>query len=279
MTDKQPTIRTPQPFELSLFDSLLKAWSKDAGKQWKVVEGTESEPNSDDAESIFINLELDGSLNGQIQWELRHSDAMLLASSFLREPANEFGQEQSDAILRAFEAGVSDFKSVSAEKYGAFAVKVGIVPEALPDRESVSCLNAADDEGKKISLSTYISATLSENLTLLADSMSSAAGTAGKGLSSTEKNNRTIDEQMNLKLVMDVELNVTLRFGQRQLTLREVLDLTSGSVVELDRQVEEPVELLLDGRIIARGEAVVIDGNYGLRVTELPHPLSLPLRR
>jgi flagellar motor switch protein FliN/FliY len=73
---------------------------------------------------------------------------------------------------------------------------------------------------------------------------------------------------------MNVELNVTLRFGQRQLTLREVLELTSGSVVELDRQVEEPVELLLNGMVIARGEAVVIDGNYGLRVTEVTQHVS-----
>lgn len=81
-------------------------------------------------------------------------------------------------------------------------------------------------------------------------------------------------ESMNFDLVMDVELNVTLRFGQRQLTLREILELTTGSVVELDRQIEEPVELLLDGKVIARGEAVVIDGNYGVRVLEVPHPLS-----
>jgi flagellar motor switch protein FliN len=83
-------------------------------------------------------------------------------------------------------------------------------------------------------------------------------------------------EPANLGLVMDLELNVTLRFGQRQLTLREVLDLSGGSVVELDRQVEEPIELLLDGKVIARGEAVVIDGNYGLRVSEVPQPLSPP---
>jgi flagellar motor switch protein FliN/FliY len=83
-----------------------------------------------------------------------------------------------------------------------------------------------------------------------------------------------VPEPVNLDLVMDVELNVTLRFGQRQLTLREVMELTSGSVVELDRQVEEPVELLLNGMVIARGEAVVIDGNYGLRVTEVSQPVS-----
>ena len=82
-------------------------------------------------------------------------------------------------------------------------------------------------------------------------------------------------DTMKLDLVMDVELNVTLRFGQRQLTLREVLDLSSGSVVELDRHVEEPIELLLDGRVIARGEAVVVDGNYGLRVSEVAQPASV----
>ncbi len=81
-------------------------------------------------------------------------------------------------------------------------------------------------------------------------------------------------EPVNLDLVLGVELSVTLRFGQRLLTLREVLDLTSGSVVELDRHVEEPVELLLEGKVIARGEAVVIDGNYGLRVTDVPQPIG-----
>jgi flagellar motor switch protein FliN/FliY len=85
---------------------------------------------------------------------------------------------------------------------------------------------------------------------------------------------KKIPEPVNLDLVMDVELNVTLRFGKRHLSLREVLELTSGSVVELDRQVDEPVELLLNGKVIAKGEAVVIDGNYGLRVSEVLQPIS-----
>jgi flagellar motor switch protein FliN/FliY len=50
--------------------------------------------------------------------------------------------------------------------------------------------------------------------------------------------------------------------------------LSSGSIVELDRMVDEPVELYLDGKLIARGEAVIVDGNYGLRVTEIPQPLT-----
>jgi flagellar motor switch protein FliN/FliY len=69
--------------------------------------------------------------------------------------------------------------------------------------------------------------------------------------------------------LFDVGLGVKLRFGTRRMLLRDVLALSSGLVVELDNALESPVDLLLDGRIIARGEVVVIDGKYGLRVTEV----------
>ncbi len=72
-----------------------------------------------------------------------------------------------------------------------------------------------------------------------------------------------------LDMLKDVQLAMTMRFGTRSLLLREVLDLSPGAVVELDRKIQEPVELLLDGRLVARGEVVVIDGNYGLRVTDV----------
>ena len=77
------------------------------------------------------------------------------------------------------------------------------------------------------------------------------------------------DEKMNLELLMDVELDVTLRFGGRRLLLRELLDLNPGSVIALDRQIQEPVDMLLDGGVVARGEVVVTGGNYALRVTEV----------
>jgi flagellar motor switch protein FliN len=70
-------------------------------------------------------------------------------------------------------------------------------------------------------------------------------------------------------MLLDVNLALTLRFGQRDLTLREILDLSAGSVIELDRHVEEPAELLLGDRVIARGQVVTVNGNYGIRVTDL----------
>lgn len=73
----------------------------------------------------------------------------------------------------------------------------------------------------------------------------------------------------HLELLMDVELEVVLRFGQREMLLRDVLSLTAGTVLELDQQVQDPVELLVGNKVIAWGDVVTVDGNYGLRITGL----------
>jgi flagellar motor switch protein FliN len=65
----------------------------------------------------------------------------------------------------------------------------------------------------------------------------------------------------------------SLRFAGRNILLREILELGAGSVLKLDREIQDPADLLLDGRLIARGEVVVVDGNFGLRVTEV-HRIS-----
>ena len=72
-------------------------------------------------------------------------------------------------------------------------------------------------------------------------------------------------------MLLDVELDVTLRFGNRQMLLHDVAELSPGSVLELDRQIDDPVELLVSGKTIAWGEVVVVDGNYGLRIQRLVH--------
>jgi flagellar motor switch protein FliN/FliY len=73
----------------------------------------------------------------------------------------------------------------------------------------------------------------------------------------------------SLDLLLDVELEATIRFGGRHLALRDILSMSVGSVVELDKRIDEPAELLVAGRLIALGEVVVVDGNFGLRVTHV----------
>jgi len=72
-----------------------------------------------------------------------------------------------------------------------------------------------------------------------------------------------------LDLLLDVALPVSVSFGKTLLQIREVLKLNTGSVVELDRLVSEPVEVIVNNCVIARGEVVVVDGNYGVRVIHL----------
>ncbi len=73
-------------------------------------------------------------------------------------------------------------------------------------------------------------------------------------------------------LLLDIELDATLRFGSRELPLSEVLGLGPGDVIELDRQVADPVDLVVGDKIVARGEVVIADGNFALLVTEVAEP-------
>jgi len=70
-------------------------------------------------------------------------------------------------------------------------------------------------------------------------------------------------------LLLDVDLPVSISFGKTRLPMKEVLKLTTGSIVELDRDVNDPVEVLVNQRLIARGEVVVVEGNYGVKIQEI----------
>lgn len=77
-----------------------------------------------------------------------------------------------------------------------------------------------------------------------------------------------------LDLIMDVPLKVTVELGRTRMQIRDVLDLGKGSVVELDRLVGEPIDMLVNGKLIAKGEVVVIDENFGIRVTDIVSPIE-----
>jgi flagellar motor switch protein FliN/FliY len=76
----------------------------------------------------------------------------------------------------------------------------------------------------------------------------------------------------NLNLVMDVKLELTVELGRSTLPIKNVLELTRGSIIELDKVAGEPVELYANGKLIAKGEVVVIEDNFGLRITSIVSP-------
>jgi flagellar motor switch protein FliN/FliY len=258
MTGKQTQDQAQQVFSSAFCAALVGALTDASGSPWLVAALPDAAPPADVAdEAVWVQVTLEGGLPGAILLEVRRAEAALLASKCLRQPRAEYSPAHAQAFLQMVEAACSTFSSTHGPQYSGLAMRAAIVPQPQSDPGGMLETTIADGDGSRVSITLYLAPALAEAL--------SAYGEGGV---------TSAREPVNLDLVMGVELNVTLRFGQRKLTLREVLDLTSGSVIELDRQVEEPVELLLEGKVIARGEAVVIDGNYGLRVTEVPKPAN-----
>lgn len=77
------------------------------------------------------------------------------------------------------------------------------------------------------------------------------------------------EEQRNLNLLLDVQIPVAVEVGRTQMSLEDVLKLVPGSVVPLDKKAEEAVDLRVNGKLVARGEVVLVDDCYGLRITQI----------
>jgi flagellar motor switch protein FliN len=76
-------------------------------------------------------------------------------------------------------------------------------------------------------------------------------------------------DDTNLNLLLDIPLKVTVELGRTQKQIKEILELSQGSVIELDKLAGEPVDILVNNKLIAKGEVVVIDENFGVRVTDI----------
>jgi len=76
----------------------------------------------------------------------------------------------------------------------------------------------------------------------------------------------------NLDILMDIKLQLTVELGRTELPIKKVLELTRGSIIELEKVAGEPVELYANGKLVAHGEVVVIEDNFGLRITSITDP-------
>jgi len=79
----------------------------------------------------------------------------------------------------------------------------------------------------------------------------------------------TNTDTKSLDLVMDVKVQITVQLGSCELPMREVLPLTPGAVLQLKQQAKDPVGLYVNGKLIAYGEVVVVEDNFGIKITEL----------
>jgi flagellar motor switch protein FliN len=82
----------------------------------------------------------------------------------------------------------------------------------------------------------------------------------------------SVDNSQSLDLLMDIPLEISVELGRVKKPVRDVVDMSAGSIIEIDKAAGEPVDVLVNGRLVARGEVVVIEDNFGVRITEILSP-------
>jgi flagellar motor switch protein FliN len=234
-----------------------------------------------------------GAVQGEMQLRLGTPSALRLASKFLGEPEtpsekdagtiSDEKREALDELLRQV-GGLAATGIVTAA--GGQVQFQFVRGEASWSRncDQIATLRTRDEAEVEIALEIRLSPALvtsMESRTSLGQPrVPSAASSAPAAGLSVEQGpiGSPSDGPSAFERLHGVELGVKLRFGTRSMLLRDVLALSSGLVVELDNKLNSPVDLLLDGRVIARGEVVVIDGKYGLQITDIPDPAgALPV--
>ena len=251
-------------------DVLSQALSPD----WKVEIGQPETGTVAAESSAFIGLLVTGTISGKAGLVLARADAALIGRAFMGEPpqeAAEFGDEQREAVeelLRQVFALATTALEASFDQVWIQLDNTVSIPEPS---QRISFLVASDSRPAPLVFELCMSPELT-NALAAADRMPAdpAPDTPNQPAATTEV--KTRDGTTDLSTLAGVEIEITLRFGHRWLPLKEIAGLASGSVVELDESVAEPVEVVVGDRVIARGEIVSVDGCYGVRITDTPGP-------
>jgi flagellar motor switch protein FliN/FliY len=221
--------------------------------------------------AISTRFHVGRGLQGAAVWVCQKSTAVQLAQLLQMEPL-----DSAAAFTSIHRLAFAEFlRQIARQVAATWKIQTGneidltiIDPAAAPRLlgAQAAVLEMKSERFPPLSLQFFLDPALCSAL---------AAGPLPKQFAETPQIPASADPQFNLgatpnlALLLDVELQATIRFGQRDMLLREVFGLMPGAVVELDQLVNEPVGLFVAGRLIARGEVVVVDGNFGLRITEV----------
>jgi flagellar motor switch protein FliN len=223
---------------------------------------------------VWYTVVAGGAVHGEMTLRLPSASGARLARKFLgeTEPAPDgaavepITAEQKEAL----EELLRQIAGLAATALGATAggeVQLHLSASAAPSWSSgaVVCLETHGEAGTSTIVEIQISPALAAALQPRVQAPTQASAQPPPPSS-------TLSPPSSYRRLMDVGLDVKLRFGTRHMLLRDVLALSAGVVVELENTLHSPVDLLLDGRLIAQGEVVIVDGKYGLRITDVVDP-------
>lgn len=270
MTDPaaaSPDPRSPASYLQAWADAVSQAMGEIAGVPLPCTLLAETPPEAPAAgeTDLWVIAACSGGLRGEMSLRLPPVTIVRFAQILMNEPAapGEANGERREAALELLRQ-VSGLAATELKAtWGELQLRLESAAAAPSWPASSSGWFRVGEEVPAMLMEAHMSAAL------VASVRAEKSEAVEAPVGSTPASASSHDETVNLGLLMDVELGVTLRFGSRRLLLRELLDLNPGTVITLDRQIHEPVDMLLDGRVVARGEVVVTGGNYALRVTEV----------
>jgi flagellar motor switch protein FliN len=226
----------------------------------------------EDASVLGVRFSGGGCLKGLLQWSVEKTVAVQCAQLLMTEPLDattEFTATHLDGYLE-FVRQVAGEVAVAWKELQAAPTELVHQPEspgAFPTQASIGLL-LESDKCKGLAFRLDLDADMLAAVSLAAEETAPQTEVRGSGPEADASSNLP----SNLNLILDVQLDATIRFGEREMLLKDVFALMPGAVVELNRLVNEPAELLVAGRLVATGEVVVVDGNFGLRVKEVLSP-------
>jgi flagellar motor switch protein FliN len=213
---------------------------------------TEAETATREASDAFstdwtAEIRVAGTVAGRIVAALPAETASALAATWLgEEPAEE---RLGEALQALWEAVTAALESDALDGLALHVDSCARTPEDPPLDSVVWCELTAGERVMPVGFLVELERAADEN-----DFEPVAAPT---GLPS------------NLEVILDIDLPLAIQFGHTEMTLASLSGVGPGSIIELDRAPEEPVDVMVNGRLVARGEVVVVSGNYGVRVTEV----------
>jgi flagellar motor switch protein FliN/FliY len=220
---------------------------------------------------LWYTVVAGGPVRGEMTLRLPAASGVRLAQKFLQEtgPAPEKPTSEHKEALEELLRQIAGQAATALASTAGGEVQFHLAASAAPSWSASATrrLGAREEAGAPVTVEIQVSAALAAALQPRAETQPAPSNPAlaPPALPSPEPP----PAAASYERLRDVMLEVKIRFGTRRMVLRDVLALSAGVVVELDSNVNSPVDLLLDGRVVAQGDVVVVDGKYGLRVTQV----------
>ena len=255
---------------------------------------------------LALKIPFKSDIDGHFYLIIQKTDVAVLSDLMMMgDGTAEYTEDHKDAIAEMFNQVMGAFTNTLTSDWGLSVTSDTIVVEEFdPDHPTFdihSCgmiLITQSIEGMSDSfIGLLIPKTLSEQLVEKGSAfMGTAAGSADMtdsiGLNMSELDDlsrvssygessggdfqetsflapRSSAPQQNIDMLLDIDLDVSIELGNSLLSIKRILELAPGSIVELDRMAGEPVDLLVNNKVVAKGEVVVIDENFGIRIVSL----------